>query len=446
MMTSRVRRRARGVALLIVLVVLVLIATLATEIAITSRTTHQLAQHSIDDLLLRTAVDGRVEILKAALRFDGTNGSGYDGEADEWSFHNSQKLSGWGDRGTSSMGQASGDDTKNVAAYKNADVQITAWCEDERSKLNLRGLMRAEGTPEFQFTHEALVRIIDLYREGTSKRDLTDSDAKEMVDDLVKWLQADSDTSDNPLPHVKDNRGRLQSIDDLLRVPGGHWTEERLRSGHDPDSEDAAAAAAGSSSSSGSDSGWEPPAEIPGLDRYLTVFAEANLPNPPLRININTASLVVLKAMFEGNDEDLAAKVIDYRRQDASDASSTSGSSGTSGSTTGGTSGGTPGATDTTQGFFKSKSELSKVEGIDQDIAKQYPRLNFFADVASPVYSIRVYAELASKTGGDVDTTDPAAAPKDDGPFINYRQVVQRTNAGFVTLYTERIAERLTKK
>ena len=446
-MQSRTGRRARGVALLIVLVVLVLIATLATEIAITARTTHQLAEHSIDDLLLRTAVDGRVEILKAALRYDGTNGSGYDGEADEWSFHNSQKLSGWGDRGTSSMGQTTGEDAKNVASYKNTDVQITAWCEDERSKLNLRGLMRAEGTPDFQHTRDALIRVIDLYREGNSKRDLTDSDAKEMVDDLLKWLQAESDTSENPMPAVKDNRGRLQSIDDLLRVPGGHWTEERLYGGRDPDADETQEAAADSSSTSGTDSGWEPPGAIPGLDRYLNVFAETTPASPPMRINLNTASLVVMKALFDANDEDLAAKIVDYRRQGANDATSTAGTSGTTGGTTGGsTTGGSTSSADATGGFFKSKTELSKVEGMDQDPTKWPARLNFFGDVASAVYSLRVYAELPTKSGGEEDTTDPAATRKDEGPFLNYRQVVQRTNAGFITLFTERIAERLTKQ
>jgi hypothetical protein len=440
-MTSR---RARGVALLIVLVVLVLIATLATEIAITSRTTHQLATHSIDDLLLRTAVDGRVEILKAALRFDATNGSGYDGEADEWSFHNSQKLSGWGDRGASAMGQNTGDDTKTAAAYKNTDVQITAWCEDERSKLNLRGLMKPEDSPIFQHTRDTLIRIIDLYREGNSKRDLTDSDAKEMVDDLLKWLQAESDTSENPMPAVKPNRGRLQSIEDLLRVPGGHWTEERLYGGRDPDADESQEAASADSSSTSSDSGWEPPAAIPGLDRYLTVFAEANLPDPPLHINVNTASLVVLKALLDANDEDLAQKIVDYRRQGANDA--TSGTSGTSGSTTGGSTTGGTSPTDTTQGFFKSKADLGKVEGMDVVVKDDKSRFMSFADFSSAVYSLRVYAELPSKSGGADDSTDPSSTPKSDGPFINYREVVQRTNAGFVTLFTERIAERLTKK
>jgi hypothetical protein len=256
----------------------------------------------------------------------------------------------------------------------------------------------------------------------------------------LKWLQAESDTSENPMPAVKANRGRLQSIDDLLRVPGGHWTEERLYGGRDPDADETEEAQAADASSSGTDSGWEPPAAIPGLDRYLTVFAEANLPDPQMRINLNTAPLVVVKALFDANDEDLADKLVEYRRQGANDEASTGGTSGTSGSTTGGAA-----PTETAQGFFKAKGDITKVEGMDQDLAK-YPRLNFFADVASPIFSIRVYAELPSKSAGADEPTDGSTAPKDDGPFVNYRQVVQRTNSGFVTLFTERIAERLTKK
>jgi hypothetical protein len=437
-MTSGIRRRARGVALLIVLVVLVLIATLATEIAITARTTHQLAEHSIDDLLLRTAVDGRVQILRAALRYDDSIGAGFDGEADEWSYHNTQKLSGWGERGVSAMGELGEGGEEAGAAYKNVDVKIVAWCEDERSKLNLRGLFKPEGTPDFQHTKETLIRLIDLYREGHSKRDLTDSDAKEMVDDLVRWLQAESDTSDNPQPNVWEGRSRLQSIDDLLRVPGGHWTVERLHGGRDPDADEAEEQASDSSSdASGGDGSWEPPMAIPGLDRYITVFAETNPAHSPaaLRINVNTAPVVLLKALFDGVDEEFAEKIVEYRRSGADDGSDTSGTSGTSGTTGAGG--------ENAQGMFKSKNELTKVEGMDQDLAK-YPRLNFFADVTSSVYSIRVYAELPSgNADADADPEDPEAQPKDDGPFINYREVVQRTKPGFLTLFTEHISERM---
>ena len=434
-------RRERGIALLIVLVVLVLIATLATEIAITARTTHRLADNSIDDLLLRTTVDGRIEILKAALRYDGTNGTGYDGEADDWSWHKREKLSSWGERGVSAFGAITPDDTGTTAQYKTTDIKITAWCEDERSKVNLRGLMKPEDSPIFQNTRDLLIRVIDLYREGHSSLDLSDGDGKEMVDDVVKWLQAEADTDENPMPAVKPNRGRLQSVDDLLRVPGGRWTAERLYDVKDPEisddekdqgtvTTDSDTSSSSSTSSDGSDAGsWERQNGVPGLFRYLTVFAE-EVADPPMRINVNTAPLVVLKALLDPNDEELAQKIIDHRREGADDTSDTSG-------TSGGTSSGTDAGA---KGFFKTKADLTKVEGMDQDLAK-YPRLNFFADVASPVYSLRVIARAVSQGagGGETQTSDDGeAAPKTLQSAYDFRMVVQRTNAGFLTLYSER--------
>jgi type II secretory pathway component PulK len=427
-------RRARGVALLIVLVVLVIIATLATEVAVTARTTHRLADNSMDDLLLRSAVDGRIEILKAALRFDGTNGSGYDGEADEWSWHKREKLSGWGERGVSVYGTVTGDDTAQAAQYKTTDIEVTAWVEDERSKVNLRGLMKPEDSPVFQNTRDLLIRVIDLYREGHSSLDLSDADGKEMVDDLVRWLQAEADTEENPMPAVKPNRGRLQSADDLLRVPGGRWTPERLYDVKDPELDEEEEeeirqereSSGEVTSTDGTDAGsWERQNGVGGLFRYLTVYAE-DVADPPMRINVNTASIVVMKALFDPNDEDLAQKLIEHRREGADDTSELSGTSGSDSSN---------------QGFFKTKQDLTKVEGMDQDLSK-YPRLNFFADVASPVYSIRVIARAvsANSTGdAETETTDDGEpAPKELQSVYDFRMVVQRTNAGFVTLYSER--------
>lgn len=429
-MPVRPVRRARGVALLIVLVVLVLIATLATEIAISAKTSYRMADHAMEDLLLRTAVDSRVEVLKCALRYDGTNGSGYDGEADDWSWHNHEKLSSWGERASSTSGSVTGDEAGLTASFKNTDVEITAWCEDERSKVNLRGLMKPEDSPVFQNTRDLLVRVIDLYREQNSSLDLTDGDAKEMVDDLVKWLQAEADTEDNPMPAVKPNRGRLQSVDDLVRVPGGHWTPERLYDVKDPnvDEEEAAPEPA---SGPGEDPTWGRVNGIPGLARYLTVFAEDSA-DPAMRVNVNTAPLVVMKALFDANDEDIAEELITHRREGAEDASTTGSTPGTSTGGTGGTS------NDPAKGFFKSKQDLTKVDAFGQDVAK-YPRLNFFADVSSPVYSIRVIAKVVRKTGDDVDTgTTEDGAPRQVDAIYDYRAVVQRTAAGFLTLYTER--------
>jgi type II secretory pathway component PulK len=449
-MIRRSVRRARGIALLIVLVVLVLIATLATEIAITARTHHTLSEHSMDELLLRTTVDGRVEILKSALTYEASRGLGYDCEAGTWAWHNHEKLSGWGERGTSTYAEPTGD-TKGDVAFKNTDVQVTAWAEDERSKINLRGLMKPEDSDVFKNTRDALVRLIDVYRDKWSSLDLSEGDAKDMIDDLVRWLQAEADTEDNPMPAVKPNRGRLQSIDDLLRVPGGHWTPERLYDVKDPDvvdDEDGTSqrvVQTTTTSTTGSDdSEWMRSNGIAGLARFLTVEAETTTADPPMRININTASVTVLRALFDAADDELAQKIVDYRRQGADDSSgtSTTGASGTTSGTQGSTTPGTT-STDQPQNYFKAKTDLAagKIEGLDKDLTK-YPRLNYFADTTSAVYSLHVIAKVVRGGGGgsssDAGSTDDDAAPKEVDAVLDFRQVVQRTTAGFITILSER--------
>lgn len=470
-MVRRSFRRARGMALLIVLVVLVILATLATEIAITAKMHNTLSRHSMDDLLLRTAVDGRFEVLKAALCYDRQDGqSNITTEVDDWAWHNKEKLSGWGERGSSAFGQTTGDAGKGVAAYKNSDVQLTAWCEDERSKINLLGLTLKESDPVFKATRQALMRLIDVYREKWPDLDLSESEAKDMVDGLVSWLHKDdADTNDNPKPKSKQNRGRLESVDDLVRVvpedllsSGARWTAERVYDVKDPnatDDEEAQTSSTDTATSTTSgvdeDATWERQNGVPGLARYLTVHADLADKNdttaPALQVNVNTAPAVVLKALLEQNDEDLADKIVEKRRSggdaSASGSSSSSASSSTSTSTTDST-----GQPDPTASFFKDVSELSKVEGMEdfktdaesKVEGKRYWLLATLGGVKSNVFSLRVVAKVThGASGGGDDSADPTqtTARKEVDAVYDCRQVVQVIQPkmdGFRTLLTER--------
>ena len=71
-MKPTLRRREQGIALLLVLIAVVLIAALATEVSQTAATQHRVGRNAMNELLLRTAVDGRVHILRAALTYDAT--------------------------------------------------------------------------------------------------------------------------------------------------------------------------------------------------------------------------------------------------------------------------------------------------------------------------------------------------------------------------------------
>ena len=55
---------------------------------------------------------------------------------------------------------------------------------------------------------------------------------------------------------------------------------------------------------------------IPGLVNFITVHAEPQA-NAPLRININTARVEVLRALFDVRDGDLAEAIVENRQEGA---------------------------------------------------------------------------------------------------------------------------------
>lgn len=428
------RSRSAGVALLLVMVVLLLVATLATEIALTARTHAKLADHAMDDFLLRSVVDGRRNVLVAHLRFDASHADNLDTEGDAWSrrgLDDRGAMRTWGQAGGSSAEDEpppSDPDEADAAArvYRNRDVEFEAWCEDERSKINLRGLLWEEDTPTFLHTREALVRLIDRYREHWGELDVSDSDAREMVTDLVEWLQATDDNDDNPKPPTKNRQGRLLSLEDVFRVPSGKWTPELCWDVRDPEQAEEGdfsrrSYVAPDEEQEGDDDApvdarWEWANGVPGLFRYLTVWGEGTTGNQP-KINVNTAPKPVLEALFDAGQEDLAAALLEHRRSGGDPYGSASGDS----------------SSEQTGGWIKAKADLSKVEGMGDDLGR-YPRLDFFAETKSATFSIRVVATMVT---GNVEGEDDEG-PRDIRSDYQYREIVQRTQQGVVSLYAER--------
>lgn len=415
----------RGAALVLVLVVLLMMAALAAEIALTARTQHQLSKHSMHEFLLRTAVDGRIHILESLLRFDATSDQSIDTEDDVWAYSHHEEYSSWGE-----AGKAAGFETSDEGfSYDNREVQLEAWVEDERSKLNLRGLSRPEGSNEFRYTREALIRLIDLYREEWSDLDVGESEAEEMVDELVDWLRDQADEEENPIPRVRANRGRLQCVDDLLRVPGKIWTRERLYDARDPewdyeeedqdelDPEDVPV------ESARGDGKWRRANGVPGLVEFITVQA-ATGDNPELSINVNTASVIVLKALFDHDDDLLAENLVDARREGSDD----------------------PDSQEEDVGYFRSREDLDRVDGFEGgDLASRHPRFNHFFATTSNVFSLRIIAKMVVLRADVQEEYDPGEEPPPDAPrdivaSYQYRRVVERTAQGesMITLFTQR--------
>ncbi len=411
------RRDESGIALLLVLIALLLIAVLSLEVAQTSATQAKVGRNTMNEFLMRTAVDGRTHILRGALRYDRSRGAESDTEDEDWAWFNNETLSSWGVR-SSSFEKQEGEES---ITFENTEVPIVAYCVDERSKLNLMGLARPADTPERRFTRRTLVRLIDIYREEWSEVDLNESDGEEMVDELMDWLGEQAEEEENPTPDVPTGRGKLLSVDDLLRVPGGKWTQQVLYDVRDPNLDPDEEAEV--SDEAGDDAQFTRPNGVPGLINYLSVHAEPGA-NPALRINVNTCSRVLLQALFDDANDDLAEAIVEHRREGAGseDEDATPGAGGGS---------------EDEVGFFTNKGQMTRVDGMAESL-DVYPRLNFFADVSSNVFSLHVICKVVTGTIDPDGFEDEDEGPRDLVASYQYREVVQRTEQGFVTLFTER--------
>ncbi len=171
----------------------------------------------------------------------------------------------------------------------------------------------------------------------------------------------------------------------------------------------------------------------PGLWRYVTCYG-------PGKINVNTAGLPVLKALFsQPADQSYAQGIIDRRRSAATESGTGTGTGGTGMSSTG--TGSSSSSTTTSEGSgnpFKDVGELTdgSVQGLTQDVLlRNGIDAASELDVKSDFFSIRIHAatertqrdefyvvERAKKTDGTYgfrfllhqERTDPLLDVKDD--------------------------------
>lgn len=411
--------RQRGGALIVVLIVLVLMAALSLEVAATASTHGRLADEGMNDFLLRTSVEGRREILRSAILYAKKSSQSVTREDMDWAWYNHDLLGRWSDTG--GAGAFSYKESEGATAYTNTGVELLAWAEDERSKVCLLGLVppgNEEKNSVHDRTRQVLIRLIDVYREAWSDLDVSESEAEEMVDDLITYLHKSADDEDeSPLPNTPEKLGRLQCLDDLLRVPGGHWTMERLYDVKDPnwqDEEEVRRADPGDEPEQASE-GTEDERFFrqngpPGLIRFLTVNAQGG-DDPQIRINFNTAPYTVLRALFEAQDENLAQAIIDHRREGVGDGNADANADSSE-----------------QTGYFQGAADLAKVDGIEDNWQTQYPVAASFFDVDSRMFSIYVIGKTVKQSEDDAPVDDQVV--QDALATYQYHEIVEYVTGG----------------
>ena len=381
------RGRERGFAMLLVLLLTSIAIIVVSELVYQSDL-ELLAARNVSDLgKIEYAIDGQLEVALGNLRYDKRQND-IDSEADAW---NGQEF----------------------RSRRDGDVALSTRVFDEQGKFNLMRLVEGNDAQKVR-AKEIFVRLLDLFRDGISedKRkggDIDQSDAEDIADRIIQHLKREGGSGQVPKPKTTPPDTPLL-LDQLLFVD---TKDNRLMSVLLNDVPVKASVA-------------------PGLHRYVTIYGTK-------KVNLNTAPLAVLKALFSvATDRDYAQGIIDRRRSAPTDSGSStpamsSGNAGMStgtGTTTDGASQGNP-FTDVNQVIDGSvnglTAEVIQRNGID--LAVEF-------DVKSDYFGIRIQGATTRtqrdelfvvervKTDGfrfllHQERTDPILATDDDNTSSN---------------------------
>jgi general secretion pathway protein K len=242
----------RGIALVLVLAMVALLVSLVVEFSHTMRVDVSLAANVRDELKALYTARSGVEMARMLLRNDDAS---YDYLEEDWAKFNEQP------------GRIAEDD----------EGRFNGVIEDETSKFPVNSIVDDEG----QIVEERLTQLIRLFES-------LELDA-EVLDAIIDWMDGDDETSPNGAeedyyaglsPSYACKNGPLSTIDELLLVKG--MTEEMLYGDK----------------------------EQLGLNAFLTVYSVDD------KVNINTATAVVLRSLSDQMDEGLAQSILEYRQEE----------------------------------------------------------------------------------------------------------------------------------
>jgi type II secretory pathway component PulK len=343
-----------GFALLVVLIVLMIVAVVATDLAQRARIQSFLASNARNDLAVAEAARGWVEVVKARLLFD-LKENNVDAEGDVWS-------------------------EDEILQAEVGDVSLEVLVEDESGKFPIARLMHSDKTVK-KLARQQFVRLLVSFRQDTD-RSLSESEADQLLDDLVEYLKREEE-GDFPVADAGKDAPAMLTMDELRYVKGFH----------DPDDSDARILYDEFREESEEELEESEEVEpIPGLIRFVTLSSEG-------RININTAPVEVLRCLFKNeSDWDKAEAIVAYRTgEGATDTSSLE---------------------DSEFSPFESIEDLTKIDGIDAKTLSENSIGDGVVTVSSNVFSITVFARRENLTR-------------------QFRTIVKRNPQGFTTLLHE---------
>jgi hypothetical protein len=348
----------QGVALVLTLIFSILLYILVAELVVAGRMVRSTGENDALLARMRTAMqyqlaDAEDELLQdmggqAEDAGGGAGGAGGAanalGAAASAASGASGKSGKSGDKGSGSGGageeevdpstkcDSSRDSWFNPVAHADNDLTTYVWVEDENRKFNILALWSPD--EKFaEFSRDRLTRLIDTLRED-SEFDISSSDAERIVQQILEWGKR-PDLEAIPVPHLKSADEKRRDItvplclDELLMLPAVTedlfydkvqdgivylglesvltvWTSLKVDPG-DPEKlarQRASAQARGENvpeAAPGTGEGGQAPRTGNTGPPAGSGSQDAPPPQPDgqgIRINVNTASRPVLRALF----------------------------------------------------------------------------------------------------------------------------------------------------
>ena len=365
----KTRSGERGVILILTMFVLFLVIALITQLSLGAEVAHQATANRSNHLRMELACRSTAEEILTLIKddasgeassgfssalsgpgaFPGMEGMGADGAGLGQDQGQGAGADGEGGEGEEGEGE---EDTSNSDSFEDGwakpmrvvvdDIEVTTFVSDENGKFNLH-LLLVEDELAAEENFERAVRILGAMRNDFDD-DLGESDARSILDELLRWMQVDSRYEELPLMprHSLDEESQftmlsaleemmlLESVNqelfyDQLRdnemiAPGLEsiftiWTVPAFEAAGadslDADNPDAAASEAGSGADLGLTSGQAAEGDFgdesadTGVDGDRDVQGEGGMEgvldgSAPIGtlININTAPRAVIEGMF----------------------------------------------------------------------------------------------------------------------------------------------------
>ena len=227
---QRAPRARRGAALMLSMLVLMVLVLIVWQIGIGTRTQFQVARNDVTgthmDLAIESALLEVFEQLKADAEADSQGGGGMGGlqggaSADTLAGALGGAAGGEEEGGSAAPADSRRDDWARPQRTSINDIQLRILIQDESSKYNVLSML-SEDEEEAEKAFQRVVRILDLFREGTAE-DLASYEAQELAETLREHLTRRADsalpqpalvTDDEELP----DRGLPLTIEELVAL------------------------------------------------------------------------------------------------------------------------------------------------------------------------------------------------------------------------------------